>query len=232
MPAPSIRLIALPLALVVTFLTGCGSSSQDISVNPTKEAKYDEASSAVFRSSARCLAPPSALLDDAPETCSQRPSIAPLRHAESVEDREVIQRVARDVRKVGDAVRAETVRKAAFVIAVSKIPTVRAGEKARVVIGDAISVSGTGSVNGYPCGGDLPSCCTLRAESGGIPTAQNPTSSSSGLWQFTHDTWAGYGGYSEAKYAPPEVQNERARIVFAGGRGASNWYGDNCYPGG
>jgi hypothetical protein len=94
------------------------------------------------------------------------------------------------------------------------------------------TVVSAGAVNGYPCGGSLPSCCTLIHESHGTPTAQNPTSSSSGLWQFTDDTWAGYGGYRHAKDAPPSVQNERAAIVFAGGRGASNWYGDGCYAGG
>jgi len=97
----------------------------------------------------------------------------------------------------------------------------------------ALAVPGsTGFVNGYPCGGPLPNCCTLRIESGGNPTAQNPHSSASGLWQFMHDTWAGYGGYSEAKYAPPEVQNQRAIEVFAGGAGWGNWKGDGCYPGG
>lgn len=88
-----------------------------------------------------------------------------------------------------------------------------------------------GIVNGMTCGGDLPSCCTLTLESHGQSGAQNPISSASGLWQFTHDTWAGYGGYSEAKYAPVSVQNERARQVYNGGLGASNWYGDGCYNG-
>ncbi len=50
--------------------------------------------------------------------------------------------------------------------------------------------------------------------------------------QFTDDTWGGYGGYQHAKDAPANVQNERARQVFAGGAGASNWYGDSCYAGG
>lgn len=98
-------------------------------------------------------------------------------------------------------------------------------------IGTAITITGVGSVNGYPCGGALPSCCTLEHESHGTPDAQNPTSSSSGLWQFTDDTWAGYGGYQHAADAPASVQNERAVQVFAGGRGASNWYGDGCYGG-
>lgn len=98
-------------------------------------------------------------------------------------------------------------------------------------IGTPADVYATGEVNGYPCGGSLPSCCTLQKESGGNPTAQNPTSSSSGLWQFTDDTWGGYGGYQHAKDAPASVQNERAVQVFAGGAGASNWYGDGCYGG-
>lgn len=112
---------------------------------------------------------------------------------------------------------------------------VRAGAVHAPSLANPVATSGnynaTGSVNGYPCGGDLPSCCTLRAESGGQPTAQNPTSSSSGLWQFLDSTWAGYGGYTHAAYAPADVQNERARQVFNGGRGASSWYGDGCYGG-
>jgi len=88
-----------------------------------------------------------------------------------------------------------------------------------------------GSINGMPCGGDLPSCCTLRFESGGNPVAQNPHSSASGLWQDMHDTWGGYAGVSEAKYASVKDQNDRNRILFAGGAGAHNWYGDGCYNG-
>lgn len=80
-----------------------------------------------------------------------------------------------------------------------------------------------GSVNGYPCGGDLPPCRVLRCESGGDPTAENPTSSASGLWQILDSTWAGYGGYARASHAPAEVQNEKARALWANGRGASHW---------
>lgn len=85
----------------------------------------------------------------------------------------------------------------------------------------------SGPVSGE-CGGDLPPCCVLRRESGGNPTAQNPVSSASGLWQFLDSTWGGYGGYQHAKDAPASVQNERARIVYAGGRGASHWAGPGC----
>lgn len=87
----------------------------------------------------------------------------------------------------------------------------------------AHSVSTTGTVNGYPCGGDLPPCYVLYRESRGNPTAQNPVSSASGLWQFVHGTWGHYRGFYEAKYAPWQVQNERARTVWAGGRGCSHW---------
>lgn len=85
------------------------------------------------------------------------------------------------------------------------------------------SIDGTGSVNGYPCGGDLPPCYVLRRESGGNPTAQNPHSSASGLWQFIDSTWNGFGGYAHAKDAPPDVQNEKARLTWAGGAGCGHW---------
>jgi hypothetical protein len=83
--------------------------------------------------------------------------------------------------------------------------------------------SSAGQVNGYPCGGDLPPCWVLQRESGGSPTAQNPSSSASGLWQFLRGTWAGYGGYVEAWLAPPSVQNEKARLTWAGGSGCFHW---------
>jgi len=83
--------------------------------------------------------------------------------------------------------------------------------------------SASGSVNGMPCGGDLPPCCVLRRESGGSPTARN-RSGAAGLWQFMPGTWNGFGGYSSAADAPPSVQNEKARQVWAGGAGGSNWY--------
>jgi hypothetical protein len=81
----------------------------------------------------------------------------------------------------------------------------------------------TGSVNGHPCGGQLPTCRVLACESGGNPTAQNRSSSASGLWQVLDGTWAGYGGYRRAMYAPPDVQNEKAAALWAGGRGRSHW---------
>lgn len=91
-----------------------------------------------------------------------------------------------------------------------------------VMRAQAVTVS-AGSVNGYPCGGDLPPCWVLERESHGNPTARNPRSSASGLWQFLDSTWANYGGYPRAYLAPPSVQNEKARLTWAGGAGCRHW---------
>lgn len=73
------------------------------------------------------------------------------------------------------------------------------------------------------CGGDLPPCYVMMRESGGNITAQNPTSTASGKWQFLDSTWQGYGGYAKARYAPESVQDAKARQLWAGGRGCSHW---------
>ena len=73
------------------------------------------------------------------------------------------------------------------------------------------------------CGGDLPPCYVMMRESGGDPTAQNPSGDASGKWQFIDSTWAGYGGYAKARYAPESVQDEKARALWAGGAGCGHW---------
>lgn len=73
------------------------------------------------------------------------------------------------------------------------------------------------------CGGDLPPCSVMECESGGNLVAQNPHSTASGKWQILASTWAGYGGYAEAKDAPEEVQDARAREIYAGGAGRRAW---------
>lgn len=73
------------------------------------------------------------------------------------------------------------------------------------------------------CGGDLPPCYVLMRESKGNPRALNAGSGASGLWQFMDGTWAGYGGYSKAMYAPVAVQNAKARLVWNHGAGCSAW---------
>lgn len=78
-----------------------------------------------------------------------------------------------------------------------------------------------------PCGGDLPPCEVKQRESGGDYRAVNPTGcggySCGGAWQFDPRTWNGYGGYEFAQDAPPEVQDAKARELYANGAGASHW---------
>lgn len=74
-----------------------------------------------------------------------------------------------------------------------------------------------------PCGGDLPPCYVKMRESRGDYRAENPRSTASGAWQFIDSTWAGYGGYAHASDAPPELQDQRARDLWAGGAGCSHW---------
>ncbi len=52
---------------------------------------------------------------------------------------------------------------------------------------------------------------TIRTlESGGNYRAQSRGSTASGAYQFLDSAWAGYGGYTHAKDAPPEVQDAKA----------------------
>lgn len=79
------------------------------------------------------------------------------------------------------------------------------------------------SVGSGRCGGDLPPCSVMYCENGGKLTGKNPSSSASGKWQILDSTWGGYGGYSHAQDAPESVQDAKARQIYAGGAGRSQW---------
>ena len=53
-------------------------------------------------------------------------------------------------------------------------------------------------------------------------TAENPSSTASGAWQFLDSTWHGYGGYTRASSAPRAVQDSKARS-FIDANGVSAW---------
>jgi Transglycosylase-like domain len=59
-------------------------------------------------------------------------------------------------------------------------------------------------------------------ESSGNPTARNPRSSASGLYQAIEGTWHGYGGYPSAADAPVEIQERHAAELYAR-RGLQPW---------
>lgn len=75
--------------------------------------------------------------------------------------------------------------------------------------------------------------CVRRHESGGSYTAENPTSTASGAYQFLDSSWrtlsarAGYGGYGHAASAPPAVQDAVAVWTVAN-VGRSPWNGTGC----
>jgi hypothetical protein len=73
------------------------------------------------------------------------------------------------------------------------------------------------------CGGSLPPCYVMMRESRGNIRAANPRSSARGKWQFLRSTWANFGGYASADLAPEQVQDAKARQLWAGGRGCSHW---------
>ena len=84
-----------------------------------------------------------------------------------------------------------------------------------------------GSLNGHPCGGDLPPCWVMMRESGGNPRAVNPHGCGGrgcyGKWQYDPNTWRNYDGYGNAAEAPESVQDDKARQDWAGGVGCHHW---------
>lgn len=77
-------------------------------------------------------------------------------------------------------------------------------------------------------------------ESGGNPTAQNPTSSASGLYQFILGTWQSFARlagvdltqYPTAKSATPEVQDAVALLLLreVGPNSSESWQASGPYP--
>lgn len=78
-----------------------------------------------------------------------------------------------------------------------------------------------------PCGGDYPPCWVAERESHGDYTAVNPTGcdgrTCGGKWQFDPLTWGGFGGYEFAQDAPPQLQDEKAKELWNGGKGCGHW---------
>jgi resuscitation-promoting factor RpfA len=77
-------------------------------------------------------------------------------------------------------------------------------------------------------------------ESGGSPTAQNPSSSASGRYQFILGTWQSFARlagvdltqYPTAKSAPAEVQDAVALLLLreVGPNSSESWQASGPYP--
>ncbi len=80
------------------------------------------------------------------------------------------------------------------------------------------------------CGGSLPPCSVMGAESGGDPGAVNATGCGGrgcyGKWQFDPRTSQGLGYAGVMTDYPESVQDEAAATLWDGGRGCSAW--DAC----
>jgi len=67
--------------------------------------------------------------------------------------------------------------------------------------------------------------CVIRGESGGNPTADNPTSTAAGLWQFIKSTWdaqalaLGGPSYDSGAVYDPVIATEYAAYLW----GQSGW---------
>lgn len=95
--------------------------------------------------------------------------------------------------------------------------------------------SGPVYVNGKLCGhgcikAQYPCVIPIRRgvdvcqrESQYIIDIYNPSEDASGKYQFIRSTWAGYGGYRNAADAPESVQDDKARMLWADGRGCKHW---------
>lgn len=62
-------------------------------------------------------------------------------------------------------------------------------------------------------------------ESRDNPVADNESSSASGLYGILDSTWSGHGEYDRAKDAPPEIQREKAKLLFDSS-GLRPWFAD------
>ena len=89
-------------------------------------------------------------------------------------------------------------------------------------VSDASSTSAGASV--ASSGSPLPTC-TWQPESGGNPSAVNPSSGAGGYYQIMPSTWAAYGGTGAPQDAPMSEQTAIAQKIYHS-QGPSAW--TNC----
>jgi hypothetical protein len=75
-----------------------------------------------------------------------------------------------------------------------------------------------------PTGSPLPTC-TWQPESGGNPSAVNPSSGAGGYYQILPSTWSAYGGTGAPQDAPMSEQTAIAQKIYQS-QGPGAW--NNC----
>lgn len=65
--------------------------------------------------------------------------------------------------------------------------------------------------------------CETRGERDPWHAPNRAGSTASGYWQIINPTWNGFGGYSRALFAPADVQEAKARELWADGKGGGHW---------
>jgi hypothetical protein len=93
----------------------------------------------------------------------------------------------------------------------------------RSVAQPVVHASNAGS-SAASTGSPLPAC-TWQPESGGNPSAVNPSSGAGGYYQILPSTWAAYGGSGAPQAAPMSEQTAIAEKIYHT-QGASAWV--NC----
>jgi Transglycosylase-like domain len=99
-----------------------------------------------------------------------------------------------------------------------------AAARAQAAAEAAAQQTATVTASAASAGSPLPEC-TWLPESGGDPTAVNPTSGAGGYYQIMPSTWAAYGGTGLPQDAPLSEQTAIAEQIWAT-QGPSAWV--NC----
>ena len=93
--------------------------------------------------------------------------------------------------------------------------------QAEVAAAPVVVQQATPAVRASRCASGDKMYCIKMCESGGNYST-NTGNGYYGAYQYDKSTWNGYGGYSTADQAPPEMQDEKAKSDYAR-RGGSPW---------
>jgi hypothetical protein len=91
-------------------------------------------------------------------------------------------------------------------------------------VNSPVTQTSNAGASAAPSGSPLPAC-TWQPESGGNPSAVNPSSGAGGYYQIMPSTWAAYGGSGAPQSAPMSEQTAIAQKIYQS-QGPGAW--TNC----